>query len=176
MAECSSEHLERSERSAINPYLVGLALLLTALLQTSVMPSLSWSGVMPDLMLLVVVSWSLLRGTREGLLWALGGGLLLDLMSGGPIGVATVSLVLSSVIVGMGELNVVRDSLWLPLAASALASAVYNLAYWAILQVTGRSFYTVRSLLQVMGPSVMLNGFVMYPTYWALRWLSQRMD
>jgi rod shape-determining protein MreD len=131
---------------------------------------------MPDLMLLVVGSWSLLRGTREGLLWALGGGLLLDLMSGGPAGVATVSLVLSSVIIGMGELNVVRDSLWLPLVASALATGVYDVAYWAILQVTGRSLYTVRSLLQVMGPSVMLNALVMYPTYWATRWLSRRMD
>jgi rod shape-determining protein MreD len=140
------------------------------------MPSLSWSGVMPDLMLLVVVSWSLLRGTREGLLWALGGGLLLDLMSGGPFGVAVVSLALSSVIIGMGELNVARDSLWLPLVASVLATAAYNLSYWAILQVTGRFFYTVHGLLQLMGPSVMLNAIAMYPTYWATRWLSRRTD
>jgi rod shape-determining protein MreD len=140
------------------------------------MPSLTWSGVMPDLMLLVVVSWSLLRGSREGLLWALGGGLLLDLMSGGPFGVAVVSLVLSSVIIGMGEFNVVRGSLWLPLVASVLATAIYDVAYWAILQVTGRSFYTVHGLLQVMGPSMMLNAVAMYPTYWATRWVSQRTD
>jgi rod shape-determining protein MreD len=148
----------------------------TALLQTSVMPSLSWSGVMPDLMLLVVVSWSLLRGTREGLLWALAGGLLLDLMSGGPFGVAVVSVVLSSVIIGMGELNVVRGSLWLPLVACVLATATYDVAYWSILQVTGRSSYTVHGLLQVMGPSFILNALAMYPTYWATRWLSQHTD
>jgi rod shape-determining protein MreD len=171
-----AQHLERSERSAINPYLAGLSLLVIALLQTSAMPSLSLSGVMPDLMLLVVVSWSLLRGTREGLLWALGGGLLLDLLSGGPFGVAVVSLVLSSVIIGMGELNVVRDSLWLPLVASVLATVVYDLAYWAVLQVTGRSLHTVYTLLRVMGPGMMLNALAMYPTYWATRWLSQRTD
>jgi rod shape-determining protein MreD len=176
MVGCSSEHLERSERSAINPYLAAVSLLLIALLQTSVMPGLTWSGVMPDLMLLVVVSWSLLRGTREGVLWALGGGLLLDLMSGGPFGVAVVALFLSSAIIGMGELNVVRDSLWLPLVASILATVTYDVAYWTILQVVGRSFYTVHELLQVLGPSLVVNALVMYPTYWAARWLSRRMD
>lgn len=138
------------------------------------MPSLSLSGVMPDLMLLVVVSWSLLRGTREGLLWALAGGLLLDLLSGGPFGVAVVSLALSSVIIGMGELNVVRDTLWLPLVASVLATAVYELAYWAILQISGHALLWIPSLLQVLGPGIILNALVMYPTYWAMRWLSRR--
>ncbi len=139
------------------------------------MPSLAMSGVMPDIMLLVVVSWSLLRGTREGLLWALGGGLLLDLMSGGPFGVATLSLALSSVIVGLGEFNVFRDSLWLPLVASVLATVVYSLAYWAILQITGRSLHTVYTLLAVMLPATILNALAMYPTYWTARWLSRRM-
>lgn len=138
------------------------------------MPSLSVSGVMPDLMLLVVVSWSLLRGTREGLLWALGGGLLLDLMSGGPFGAATISLALSSVMIGLGELNFVRESLWLPLVAVVLATTVYDVAYWVILQATGRSLHTVYTLLQVMGPGMVGNALAMYPTYWATRWLSRR--
>lgn len=140
------------------------------------MPSLSSSGVMPDVMLLVVVSWSLLRGNSEGVLWALGGGLLLDLMSGGPFGVASISLALSSVIIGLGELNIVRESPWLPLVASLLATAVYNVAYWSILQITGRFSYTVHILLQLMGPSVILNALAMYPIYWATRWLSQHLD
>jgi len=163
-----------TEGSAINPYLATASLLVIALLQTSAMPSLSWLGVMPDLMLLVVVSWSLLRGTREGLLWALGGGLFLDLLSGGPFGAATLSLALSSVITGMGEFNVVKDSLWLPLASSLLVTVVYNVAYWGILQATGRSLHTVYTLLRVMGPAIMVNALVMYPTYWAMRWLHQR--
>lgn len=138
------------------------------------MPSLSVSGVMPELMLLVVVSWSLLRGTREGLLWALGGGLWLDLMSGGPFGAAVFSLAVSSVIVGMGEFNFVRDSLWLPLLASALATAVYEGVYWAILQLTGRSLHTVYTLLRVLVPAMAVNVLAMYPVYWVTRWVSQR--
>ena len=138
------------------------------------MPSLAISGVMPDLMLLVVVSWSLLRGSREGLLWALGGGLLLDLLSGGPFGVATIALALSSVIVGLGEFNVFRESAWLPLAAGLLATAVYSLTYWVILQLTGRSLHTVYTLLAVLVPAMILNAMAMYPTYWATRWLNRR--
>jgi len=129
---------------------------------------------MPDLMLLVVVSWSLLRGTREGLQWALGGGLLLDLLSGGPLGATVLALALSSVITGMGELNVFRDSLWLPLAASLLATAIYDLAYWVILQLSGHSGPGIPILLQVLVPSMILNALVMYPTYWAMRWVGER--
>ena len=126
------------------------------------------------MMLLVVVSWSLLRGTREGLLWALGGGFLLDLLSGGPLGATVLALGLSSVITGMGELNVFRDSLWLPLAASLLATAIYDLAYWVILELSSRSGPGMPMLLQVLAPSMILNALVMYPTYWAMRWVGKR--
>ena len=149
-------------------------LLIVAVLQTSVMPSIALSGVIPDLMLLVVVSWSLLRGSRASLLWALGGGLLLDLLSGGPFGAATLSLTLSSLVTGLGEFNVFRDSLWLPLVASILATVAYDLAYVVILQVSGRSLPLVASLPQVIIPGMILNALVMYPTYGAMRWLHQR--
>jgi len=149
-------------------------LLTVAILQTSAMPSLSLSGVMPDLMLLVVVSWSLLRGTREALLWALGGGLLLELLSGGPPGAMVVSLALSGVVTGMGELNLFRDSVWLPLVAGLLATGLYDLSYWVVLQVSGRSGLGITILLQVMAASLVLNALVMYPTYWAMRWLNAR--
>jgi len=125
-------------------------------------------------MLLVVVSWSLIRGAKEGFAWALGGGLLLDLLSGGPFGALTISLILSSLAASLGELNIFRGSLWLPTAASVLATAVYDLAYLLILEVTGHPMHWGPSLLQVVVPCMTLNALVMYPTYWAMRWLHQR--
>jgi rod shape-determining protein MreD len=143
--------------------------LFVAILQTSVLPSFALAGVMPELMLLVVVSISLLRGTRSGLLWALCGGLLLDLLSGGPFGTATISLALSSILVGAAQLNVLHDVLWLPWVASMLATAVYGLSYWVILQVTGRSMPWLSSLLQVIIPGMIVNALAIYPTYWVMR-------
>jgi rod shape-determining protein MreD len=145
------------------------------MLQTSALPRFSPGGVVPDLMLLVVVSWSLLRGARAGIPWAIGGGLMLDLLSGGPFGAAAISLTLSSTVTGLDQLNLFRDSLWLPLFASILATATYDGVYLIILQISGRPVQWVPNLLQVVMPCMILNALVMYPTFWATRWLHRRM-
>jgi len=129
---------------------------------------------MPDLMLLVVVSWILLRGASEGIIWSLGGGLMLDLLSGGPIGAATIALALASLVASLGEFNVPRTSLWLPVTASILATAAYNEGYLVVLQISGRSMPWGPSLLQVILPCMVVNALAMYPTYWAMRWLHLR--
>jgi len=138
------------------------------------MPRLSLWGVMPDLMLLVVVSWNLLRGAREGIVWALGGGLLLDLLSSGPFGVATISVALASLLAGLGELNIFQGSPWLPPAASILATIVYYTTYLIILRISGRPLQWTPTMLQVVVPAVLLNVLLMYPVYWIMGWLHKR--
>jgi len=129
---------------------------------------------LPDLMLSVVVSRSLLHGSRGSIAWALAGGLLLDLLSGGPFGAITVSLALAAVVTGSEGWNAVRGALWLPGVASVLATAVYDATYLLVLQITGRAVPWVASLLPVIIPSMILNALWVYPTLWAMRWLDQR--
>jgi len=129
---------------------------------------------MPDLMLLVVVSWILLRGARKGAMWALGGGLMLDLLSGGPFGVATISLGAAGLVASLSGLNVPQTTLWLPMAAGVLATFVYNVTYLALLRISGRSIPWGPSMLYVVLPSLALNALAMYPTYWSMRWLHAR--
>lgn len=151
-----------------------LLLLIVATLQTSALPSFSLAGIVPNLMLLVVVSWSVLRGFRAALLLALGGGLLLDLLSGGPFGAATASLVLSSVVMGLEQLNLFRDSLWLPLLGGVLATVLYNGAYLIMLTVFGRTVQWLPTVQRVILPEMALNVVVMYPVFWGMRWLHRR--
>lgn len=55
------------------------AVLVALLLQTTVFPHLSWDGVVPDLVLLVVVAAGLVRGSQFALVLGFGAGVLLDL-------------------------------------------------------------------------------------------------
>ena len=48
------------------------------------LPHLRVGNAQPDLTLLVVGAWSLRRGVEEGAVWAVVGGIVLDLMSAGP--------------------------------------------------------------------------------------------
>jgi rod shape-determining protein MreD len=115
-----------------------------------------------------------LRGYRAALPLALGGGLLLDLLSGGPFGAATISLVVSSLVTGLEQLNLFRDSLWLPLLAGILATVLYNGAYLTMLTVLGHTVQWLPTVQQVVLPEMALNVAVMYPVFWGMRWLHRR--
>jgi rod shape-determining protein MreD len=138
------------------------------------MLKLSLWGLTPDLVLLVVISWGLLRSLDEVIPLALAGGLLLDLLSGGPFGAATVSLTVASAVTSLSQLPLSRESIWLPPVAACLATALYDGLYWVILRLSGRAIPGSLALLQVVLPSLLWNGLWIYPAYWLLRRLQPR--
>lgn len=135
------------------------------------MPYLTILGVKPDLMLLMVISWSLLRGSKEGMIWALVGGIGLDLLSGAPFGTYTVILVALSLVAGLGQLSVFRTHIALPLIATLIATLVYDLFFLLLLHVRGYSIVWTDSLIKVVLPSALLNVLLSPLAYRALYWL-----
>lgn len=77
--------------------------LLGALVQGSILSFLTVRGVQLDLVLVLVVVWGLVRGARDGLAWAMVGGLVLDLLSLAPMGSYTLSLLVVAFLVGLIE-------------------------------------------------------------------------
>jgi len=133
------------------------------------MPSLRLAGAVPDLMLVVVISVSLLRGGRTGLVWALAGGLLLGLLSGGPFLGIALSLALVSGVVGLAHTNLPRETVWLPFGAAALGTLVDKAAGWAILQMAGHPTPWLSSFLLILLPGMMTHILLIYPVYWTMR-------
>ena len=138
------------------------------------MPHLTIMGVKPDLMLLMVISWSLLRGAQEGMIWALVGGIGLDLLSGAPFGTSTVALVTLSLVAGLGELSVFRTHIALPLIATLLATLAYDLFFLLLLSTGGRSIAWTDSLIKVVLPSTLFNVLLSPFVYKALYWLHRK--
>ena len=138
------------------------------------MPHLTIMGVKPDLMLLMVISWSLLRGAQEGVIWALVGGMGLDLLSGAPFGTSTVALVALSLLAGVGELSVFRTRLALPLVATLVATLAYDLFFLLLLYARGYSIAWADSLIKVVLPSTLFNVLLAPFVYKALYWLDRK--
>src|SRR5919199_6016643 len=80
--------------------LVGAALLLAVLVQTSATASLSPTVPRPDLALLVALAWAYLRGGGEGFLAGVVAGALLDLSSSAPFGLHIFALGLALLVTG----------------------------------------------------------------------------
>ena len=158
----------------MNPYLTVAALVLTAMLQSTVMPRVMVLGVHPDLMLLVVVSWSLLRGAQEGMLWALLGGIAVDLFSGAPFGVYTLSLLVVSFLSSLAQRNVFRLDLLIPVFVIPLATLVQNVIALALLWALRWPVDWGAGFTHVIFPAVLVNTVGMPLVYLALRALDRR--
>lgn len=120
-------------------------------------------------MLLTVVSWALLRGGREGAVWGFAGGVMLDLLSGAPFGVITLSLLLVGYLSGLGEINVFRANFLLPAFVVLVATLLYNAVILLLLQLLGQSVLWESALLHVILPTVLLNVLILPLFYLPLR-------
>lgn len=73
-----------------------------ALLETSVLSELTLGGIKPDLVLVVAVVVAMVIGFENALVWAVVGGLLIDILTGRPLGATALGLLL---VAGMASLT-----------------------------------------------------------------------
>ena len=149
-------------------------LLGVAVFQASVAPRLAVWGVFPDLPLLLVVGWSLLRGARAGVLWGFAAGLMLDLISGAPFGAATLSLMTVGYLSRWGESTVFRAHGFLPLIVAFLATIVYDLLFLLIVRISGDAVAWLDSLVRIVLPTAAVNAVLMPVVFWVMGGLHRR--
>ncbi len=152
--------------------LVGLPLLaLAAILESTVFPDLALLHGRVDLVLLLTLSWTLSGDSQGGALWGFIGGLWLGLLSGGPLGLASLALVTMAFLASLSEGRVWSSHVLLPLAVALIGSAGYHLISAAGLFATGEAVDWGLFLRQVLLPSVLLNAALILPVYAFVRWL-----
>jgi rod shape-determining protein MreD len=149
-------------------------LMVIALVQTTIMPHIGVWGVFPNLPLLVVISWSLLRGAREGLIWGFIAGVAVDLFSGAPFGAATFSLILVGLLSGLAGVTVFRTHAALPLLTAFLATIIYGLCFLLIVRVSGYTVVWIESLLRIILPAAVLNTVLVPLVLLLLRFVHTR--
>ena len=157
----------------MNGYLLILLLTALSILQTTVLPRLITSDLRPDVMLLVVVGWALLRGPREGALWGFVGGIGLDVLSAAPFGLNTLLLTLIGFASGLGETRIFRTNFILPPLVAAGATLVLYLTSAAWLQLAGWPVDWIALLARLVLPSVGVNALIMPFVFLPLRWMSR---
>lgn len=143
------------------------------LVQSTLLNHLSLWGTKPDLVLVLVVSWSLVRWVSEALYSGLIGGMALDLLSGLPFGTSTLPLLLVSAAVGLLEVNVFRTNFLLPLAAIAGATIGHHLLSLGLLRALGWPVPWTQALTRLLPAAVLLNGLAMPLLYELTRRLSR---
>lgn len=149
-----------------------LLLLLAGVVQSSWLSELSLFGVHPNLLLVLVVGWTLFRGGREGLIWGLVGGLLLDLYSIAPFGVFTVASLVVSFLTSFAEALPFHTTLPLSLGTVLLMSLLFNLVAMVMMQSLGWDVAWA-SLWTRLPPAALVDALLLLLLFRPLRALSR---
>jgi rod shape-determining protein MreD len=146
------------------------------LLQVSFFPYFKINGVQPDLVLVLVIAWTVLRGLPEGITWAVLGGLCIDLLSGGPFGIFTLAMLVVSLTANLFHGRVFGSSIIIPLGLTFPLTLLFNGLSLLALNLLGRTIDWNLALSEILIPLAVLNSVVMFfifPLLYLLnRWLN----
>ncbi|HEX5501622.1 MAG TPA: rod shape-determining protein MreD [Thermomicrobiales bacterium] len=147
------------------PRVLCAAFLVTlAYVQAAILPLVGVLGIMPNLLLVTLLLWSMAREPREGLLWALAAGLFLDLLSQSRLGVNALALLPVVAIGWASRSRYFRSGLLFPLVMTVAATLAHDTTRAAVLAATGAAVAPVGvARLGILG--ALLNLLVVPPLY-----------
>jgi rod shape-determining protein MreD len=158
-------------------FVIAAALLaFAALLQSVIGPSLPLVRGRPDFVLVVVLAWSMLRGSGEGAFVGFLGGVLLDSVTYTQFGINTALFGLLGYFAGLPEVSTYRGNLPYFLAITVIATVVYHTLYFLILQALGNSMPPLIETYAAAVPAALLNAALVVPTFVLCRQLVRMLD
>ena len=156
-------------------YLSIVLLALAASLQCSVVPRIRLLGGEPDLVFLVILSWSIHARLEDGVLWAFVGGIMNNLLSAAPLGVSSMSMILLIFVVDAIRRQVYRVGLPLLVLIVIFGSLFHQLVVMLILSLLGFEIHFLDNLSYVVVPTIAYNLLVIWPVYWLVRRIQRRL-
>ncbi|HHZ20831.1 MAG TPA: rod shape-determining protein MreD [Firmicutes bacterium] len=158
-----------------------LAIIITValVLQTTVIPFLSPLGLIPDFILLLTLSYGLLKGPFFGVSVGFTSGFIMDFASGdGVLGVNALAKMVAGLLCGLMEKNVFKDNLLVPAIAAFVLTLIHDLILFLVLFALGWQlrflYHFLRYTLPLSLYHALLAPLVYYCVYRLERYLLLR--
>ncbi len=137
---------------------MALVVLVAVALQSTLLARVTLRGVIPQLVLIAVVSLAYLDGSRVGVVIGFAGGLLQDLLLPESV-IGLTAFVYTLIGYGVGSLRqfAPTGSVWSPVVAVAVASAVAEFAYAGLAVILGQQWVSFRFTAKVTGLVVLYD-------------------
>lgn len=137
---------------------VGALIVVALALQSTVLAQVTVLGVIPQVVLVVVVSLAYSDGERVGVVSGFFAGLLLDLLLPQSI-IGLTSLVYTLIGYGVGSSRqyAPQESVWTPVLVVALSSAVAEVGYALLAIILGQPWVSIAFTAKVVGLVVLYN-------------------
>ena len=145
--------------------ITALIVFLNFILQSTLFPYFAIQGVFPNTALIIVTSYALLRGSREGALVGLGTGFLMDVFFNTYIGFYTGLYLILGLLFGRSQRSFYRENYILPIIFCTASAVIYQ----TVLYVTGFVFRGEGNLLyflfRLLLPELVYGAIITIPLY-----------
>lgn len=138
-------------------------------LQTALLPMVAWHGTSADLLLLLTISFAFLKGMRQGAFMGFMLGLLEDLGSGGFFGVNAFCNLLLGYVCGFLSNRVLKDSFFLPVAASVAGTIAVFCLMEILMFLLGYGLHPLAHFQYKLFPMLFFNVIFAWPVHTLVR-------
>lgn len=158
--------------------IVMIILILAAfLLQSTLLKQIAIGGITPNLLLILTVSFSLMRGKREGMFLGFTGGLLSDLFYGEVLGLTPLLYITVGYVCGFCYRIFYDDDIKMPVLLTGASNLSYGIGVYVFrFLLKGRTdffFYLGRIILPEVVCTVLLTILIYRPLLALNRWLEK---
>ncbi len=145
-------------------FLFALILIVAAVAQATILPSANLLAIQPDATLVLLLVWSALRGVPEGLVWAFGLGLLLDVLSLDPLGANALALLGVVLLGGVARRRFFQSTLVVPIVVAVVATVLHAVVLLLIRSNEGNAL-PIGSVMHLVILQALLNSIFVPPLY-----------
>ena len=151
-------------------------LFVVAIVQVSLLSSLSVAGGYPELLLVTLVALALVRGSMVGAAAGFLGGLLVDTATLETLGLTSLLLTIGGYWVGRYGETTGRDRTHAPYVSVAVVTVLYAVGALLLHFMIGDSVSARLVLVESLPPTVVFNLILTAPIYWVVRRLLPPLD
>jgi rod shape-determining protein MreD len=147
-------------------YYVGITLvILSALLEASVMPLFRVDGLQPNLTLVLLMAWLIIRGAEEAYVLIPIGGVFIGLVDGALMGTALLAMAPVALLQEVRGAQLNEKGIAMAVAFVLIMSLVYNYTYLVVSTLQGESGPWIDATTQVILPTTLMNLAILLPLY-----------
>jgi rod shape-determining protein MreD len=156
---------------------ISVLIVLAVAVQSTLLTLTTIQGVIPQLVLVLMVSLAYLEGERVGVVAGFASGLLLDLLLPPGSIMGLTALVYTLVGYGVGSLRQFAppDAVWVPVFTVALASAAAEVSYASLTVILGGRFVGIDLTLKIAGLVTLYNTLLTPFVFPLIRRIGERL-
>ena len=160
----------------LNIIVTALVLIINFILQSTALHLIEIRGVIPDTMIIIIVSYALLRGQAAGAVTGFFAGLLYDIISGSSLGFYALMGFLTGYFCGICHRNFYRENYILPVTLSAVSNLLIGLVIYITGFLLKNNYHIFYYLISVIIPQSVYTGIAAIIVYRLLYSINNKVE